>query len=169
MTATEILRGGGDDLVREPGRGFGLSETHQLAVVEGACNECSNCEVYCPEEGAPFVVKERVFLTRHDFERCTGQDGFCREDNGLLARVDGMEWQLEFDTLPNVVTVRGDDVELRLTWEPLVVTRATIGDPTRTVDTAVLWRMRTAWESIFCSGTPNMVSPAVESRDSRSA
>ncbi len=158
LTATEVLAAKNGEVVHEPGRGYGLSETHQLAVVEGACNECSNCEVYCPELGAPFVVKERIFLTPDDFERCPELDGFCRFGDGLLARIDGLPFRLEFDTVPNLATVRGDGVELRMKWDSLEVTRATFDNPTLRIDIATLWRMRTVWTSIFHSHRPNMVS-----------
>ena len=87
--ATEILSRGQDArLARAAGEGFAISSAHQLAVVEGACNECSNCEVYCPEDGAPFRVKEQLFVARESFESSTS-DGFFRAGDTLYARLGG--------------------------------------------------------------------------------
>ena len=61
---TELVGAGPGGLFAVPGSGFEIADAHQLAVFEGGCNECSNCEVYCPEEGAPFRVKERLFPSR---------------------------------------------------------------------------------------------------------
>jgi ferredoxin len=116
--------------------GFVVTEEHQLAVFEGACNDCSNCEVYCPEKGAPFVEKEMVFLNAEAFERSTA-DGFVEIDGVLHARMEGKEYRLEMTS--------GD-----LPRE----------DPGGDLDAAGLWRMRTVWESIFRSPTPNPVNPA---------
>ena len=66
-----------------------IRETHQLAVFEAGCNECSNCEVYCPEQGAPFVLKERLFLSPAALI-AADQDGFAEEGGTLHARLNGI-------------------------------------------------------------------------------
>jgi len=156
---TERVRAGPAGLRREPGAGFTIGEAHQLAVYEGACNACSNCEVYCPEQGAPFVVKERLFGSRADFERCADLDGFCREDGVLHARLDGTVWRAA--PLPETgrATIVGPGVRLDVTWPGLDVLSGET-EPDVAVDTALLWRMRTAWENIFTSRVPNVVNPA---------
>ncbi len=69
--------------------GDGVAEEHQLAFVDDFCNECSNCEIFCPENGAPFKVKERVFATRSGFEESTF-DGFWYDGNKMFGRVEGI-------------------------------------------------------------------------------
>lgn len=162
--ATEVVRATGGELARAPGRGFTIAEAHQLAVAEGACNECSNCEVYCPEEGAPFVVKEQVFLGREAFD-ASRADGFYREDGVLYGRLAGHELELAPDPENNraVLGVAGDGGELlrlELTWEPLAVVRgldAAKGSGGAEIDTAIVWRMKTVWESIYHAPRPNAV------------
>jgi putative selenate reductase len=149
-----------DGWVREdPGEGFGIKESHQLAVVEEACNECSNCEVYCPEQGAPFVVKERVFLNRVDFERCPELDGFCRDERVLHARIGGNTTRLEIGASPGTAHLSGQGLSLEVTWPDLEIKSTKLVESQTTFDTAVLWRMRTVWEGIFCGREPNMVNP----------
>jgi len=95
----------GDDAARE----------HQLALVDEACNECSNCEVYCPEIGAPFVVKERVFATAEGFAAST-RDGFRRDGSMMEGRVDGHVFRMDMgdgnsdDTLSEEERSRADRV-----------------------------------------------------------
>ena len=113
--------------------GFTVREAHQLAVFEGACNECSNCEVYCPEQGAPFLVKEILFPTREAFE-ASGLDGFCRLDDVLLARLGGREHSLELG-------------QGREEWSA-------------DLDAADAWRVNTVWNAIYHSPTPNPVNPS---------
>ncbi len=156
---TERVRAGPAGLRREPGAGFAIRDAHQLAVYEGACNACSNCEVYCPERGAPFIVKERVFGSRADFERCADLDGFCREDGVLHARVDGAVWRADLSPETGHATIVGPGLRLDVAWPGLDVLSGE-ADPDAAVDTALLWRMRTAWESIFASRVPNVVNPA---------
>ncbi len=143
---------------REPGTGFRVAERHQLAVVEAACNECSNCEVYCPEEGAPWAVKERVFLTREQFARNPTLDGFCRLGTTLLARVDGEEMRLDVSSKGDRGVISGDGFRVEIGLAPLEVLNVSA---TRRVeiDTATFWRITTAWQSIFSGPEVNMVRP----------
>jgi putative selenate reductase len=117
--------------------GFAIRESHQLAVFEGACNECSNCEIYCPESGAPFVEKEIVFLTRTSFDE-SALDGFCRAGDRLYARLGGHEYELEIDA-DGGLTAESLEAEL---------------------DLAGAARARTVWTSIYHSDTPNPVNPS---------
>lgn len=161
--STELLGAGGGGIERSTGAGFEIREAHQLAVVEGACNECSNCEVYCPEEGAPFVVKERLFASPDAFAREAHLDGFYRDDGTLHARLGGVEMQFVPDPEQNRATVTGDGFHLEITWDPLVVVGGHISGG-ETLDTAALWRMKTVWKAIFEAPAPNMVHPAPSSR-----
>ena len=127
-----------------------MRERHQLAVVEGLCNECSNCEVYCPEEGAPFRVKERVFLDDDAFAS-SDLDGFCRDGDALLGRIGGVEFR--FVSVPGAAAV-GAVAEARTEVAP-----GDAPDPGPALDDAAARRARTVWYSIFASATPNAVNP----------
>ncbi len=157
---TELLRGGDGGLERAPGASFAVGDPHQLAVLEGACNECSNCEVYCPEHGAPFVVKERVFLDGDAFSAEPGLDGFCRDDGALRARLGGVEMRFAPAPGDNRATVTADHFHLELSWQPFEVVKGHLTGRETGVDTALLWRMKTVWESIFAGSSPNPVNPA---------
>ena len=158
---TEQLRAGGDgDVERAPGKGFALGDSHQLAVHEGACNECSNCEVYCPEEGAPFMAKERVFSDGDAFTAKPDLEGFCRDNGALRARLGGIEIRFAPEPDANRATVTADHFHLELSWQPFEVVKGHLTGPETGLDTALLWRMKTVWESIFAGPVPNPVHPA---------
>jgi putative selenate reductase len=149
---------GTDGSVREhAGAHFTIRESHQLAVLEGACNECSNCEVYCPEHGAPFEVKERVFVSVEDFERFPELDGFCRDGDTLHGRVDGEQFRAAMDSRAGHTKVIGPDYRVEVVWPTLEIAGAEFKSGA-TLDSAVLLRMRTVWETIFESSTPNAVN-----------
>jgi putative selenate reductase len=38
-----------------------LDEAHQIGTFADFCNDCGNCDVFCPEDGGPYVVKPRFF------------------------------------------------------------------------------------------------------------
>ena len=145
----------GGGLERTDGETFSIVTDHQLGVFEGACNECSNCETYCPEEGAPFQAKERVFSARAQFE-ASGSDGFFRDGDLLLARLGGQEHLLMVNTVENRASLSIPGATLKLEWEP---PRVLEGEPVTSFDTSTLWRIKTVWETIYHSKRPNPVNP----------
>ena len=38
-----------------------IEERHQLASFADHCNDCGNCDAFCPEDGGPFREKPRFF------------------------------------------------------------------------------------------------------------
>jgi len=150
------IRAGGLSLT--PGEGFTISEEHQLALYEGACNECSNCEVYCPEDGAPFRVKERVFSSEEAFAG-SRDDGFWRSDAALHARLGGRVLRLAVTESENRAALDAEGLHLELAWNPLQVVGGSTDAEAQPIDTARLWRMRTAWDSIYEGVRSNPVNP----------
>lgn len=50
---------------------FALKE--QIVHIDGMCNECGNCGVFCPHTGNPYKDKVTVFWTEEDFEESTNK------------------------------------------------------------------------------------------------
>ena len=80
------------------GETFTLEEPHQIATFADFCNDCGNCDVFCPEDGGPHVVKPRLFGSEATW-RASGGNGFFVDPTapGLLvrARFGGREYTLE--------------------------------------------------------------------------
>ena len=159
---TEHLSAGDDgSIIRSAGSGFMIREAHQLAVFEAGCNECSNCEVYCPEQGAPFVLKERLFPSPGALI-ATDEEGFARDGGSLHARLNGVVMRFEPAPADNRATVSSDGFRLEMTLEPFEVTRGHLTGTFGELDTAVLWRLKTVWDSIFQADRPNTLLPEPE-------
>ena len=58
----------------------GLAQ-HQVVHVDGMCNECGNCAVFCPWEGAPYKNKLTLFWSVEDMG--------ASENLGFLPQADG--------------------------------------------------------------------------------
>ena len=75
-----------------------LEERHQIGTFADFCNECGNCDVFCPEDGGPYVVKPRFFRRAEDWERSTNLDGFQMERRAdrdeVRGRFEGQEFGL---------------------------------------------------------------------------
>jgi len=108
--------------VRAVGDGFRFETTgeftfegeHQLGNFADFCNECGNCDVFCPEDGGPYVLKPRVFGRLADLREFAQHDGLCFERDGdyerLHARIDGADYCLE--TSPTGARYRGPGFDL---------------------------------------------------------
>jgi putative selenate reductase len=92
------LRGG--EVVAEPGGLFEVKKEHQLANFQDFCNECGNCDTFCPEYGGPYIEKPRFFGSL-DAWRALPRDGFfCLRQADVDAawgRIRGVEYHLEVD------------------------------------------------------------------------
>lgn len=75
-----------------------LTERHQIAAFADFCNECGNCDIFCPEDGGPYVVKPRFFRRAEDWRRSAELDGFQMERRAdfdlVRGRFEGMEFEL---------------------------------------------------------------------------
>ena len=63
------------------------SSPHQIANWVDACNDCGNCDVFCPEDGGPYIEKPRLFSSLSSFLSDAPRPGFFaqREEDGSLA------------------------------------------------------------------------------------
>ncbi len=52
-----------------------FKDINQILHIDGLCNECGNCETFCPYDGAPYKDKFTLFWTEKDME-VNGNDGF---------------------------------------------------------------------------------------------
>lgn len=95
------FRVAGGRVTAEPAGVFEVKQAHQLANFQDFCNECGNCDTFCPEDGGPFVEKPRFFGSREAFERHASHDGFFAERRDgrdvVLGRLRGTEYRLELD------------------------------------------------------------------------
>ena len=70
----ELLPGGEARPI--PGGAFKVARSHQLANYADACNDCGNCDVFCPEDGGPQIEKPRFFGSLESYEKFAGRNGF---------------------------------------------------------------------------------------------
>jgi len=79
----------GGGYTREEGPPLRIGKKHQLATFADFCNECGNCDVFCPEDGGPYVLKPRFFGSREQWEAFPEHDGFFVEQRDGEERILG--------------------------------------------------------------------------------
>ncbi|MFH1681676.1 MAG: glutamate synthase [Candidatus Eisenbacteria bacterium] len=98
-----VVRGGTlvfSSEAKEFAGGTGKRPWHQIANLPDLCNDCGNCDVFCPEEGGPQALKPRVFLSRDSFLEDRGPGFFFeRRGSGLVmaGRWEGAEVELRLE------------------------------------------------------------------------
>ncbi len=109
-----ILRGTPEQPTIERSDDVVLEHEKQIATFADFCNECGNCDVFCPEEGGPYQWKPLFFGSEAAWRTWTGRDGFFVRNGLVLGRVKGKEYRL--DTASARARFRGDgfDIELDL-------------------------------------------------------
>ena len=68
---------------------FSIEKDHQLACYADFCNECGNCDVFCPEDGGPYIEKPKLFGSAESFDLFTTHDGYLLENSEDAQRFRG--------------------------------------------------------------------------------
>ena len=63
--------------------------THQVFNFADACNDCGNCDVFCPEDGGPYVEKPRLHGTLAGWQADAAHPGFHLAIEGGVTRARG--------------------------------------------------------------------------------
>jgi putative selenate reductase len=88
----------------------------QIGVFADACNECGNCDVFCPEDGAPYLSKPLFFGSVAAWAETPDRDGFAFERVGetlrLYGRLNGRAVSME--AIGELLHYRGEGFDLRL-------------------------------------------------------
>jgi putative selenate reductase len=66
----------------------GFDNISQIIHLDGLCNECGNCETFCPYNGAPYKDKLTLFWSDEDME--------ANRNNGFLLLGEGEEIMFKF-------------------------------------------------------------------------
>ena len=78
---------------------FYIEQPHQLANFADFCNECGNCDTFCPEYGGPFIEKPGFFGSQTSYEGRPTHDGFFierfKDSERIVGRIKGQEYMLE--------------------------------------------------------------------------
>lgn len=95
-----------------------ISQKPQIINVRDFCNECGNCDSFCPTAGAPYQTKPKFHLTKESFD--AEPTGFRFEDGKLFCKKPGFVSSLAFENgsvvyeSPAVAAKFGkDDFELK--------------------------------------------------------
>jgi putative selenate reductase len=153
---------------RVPGGVLQLAKAHQLANYADACNDCGNCDVFCPEDGGPYVEKPRFFGSLETYRKYAGRNGFYIDwqaeapappaskatiygtiaGEAYVLAIDQAADRAWFETQAAVIEIRLSDNQA-VNWKP----KAGVAPP-RAIDMAPYLKLKLLVESV---GDPRRV------------
>jgi len=80
-------------------RQFTIRHERQIAVYADFCNECGNCDTFCPQRGAPYRDKPAFFGSLESWRKAAPRNGFAIEarpsGHRIHGRVDARVYMVE--------------------------------------------------------------------------
>jgi putative selenate reductase len=106
---------------RIEGGEFTVQKSHQIANYADACNDCGNCDVFCPEDGGPYIEKPRFFGSVEQWKEWNQLSGFVLlRENGnvcLYGRFKDKEYKLALDDAGKEASFSNGEFSIRIDWE----------------------------------------------------
>lgn len=100
---------------------FTLEQSQQVLNIKDFCNECGNCETFCPSSGAPFRDKPQLHITESGFSEA--EEGFYFAKDKLFYKKNGSVHSLKKDEHKFYYSSEEADAELRMSdFQPERVT-----------------------------------------------
>lgn len=75
--------------VLPPSASLPVTEPRQIANFADFCNDCGNCDTFCPEDGGPYRLKPRIFVSRERWLRDAPRDAILVERDAITGRFAG--------------------------------------------------------------------------------
>jgi len=95
---SDVIVDAGGSIRRVPGRRFEITRDMQIANYADFCNECGNCDTFCPEYGGPYIQKPGFYGSIESWRRAAPRDGLIVENPAdqpaIRARIKGSEYHL---------------------------------------------------------------------------
>ena len=149
---TTDYRFDGSDFIPVPGERFVLKKAQQIANLADFCNECGDCDTYCPEYGGPFVEKPRFFSQRSSYEHFKDHDGFFfPHPFAIQGRIGRSEYTLAYDRESSSYHWQSEAVSLTLDENDRLIAGRTLdgGEPPSHIDMTSFYIMKVLLRSLI--------------------
>jgi putative selenate reductase len=157
---------GPEGVVEEiPGGVLRIEKSHQIANYADFCNECGNCDVFCPEHGGPYIKKPRFYGSRESWEKFNGHNGFWVEKRDgaviLHGRIEDRFYTLRVDMMHHHAHFLDNAIVVHLEWPSLNVIHVENFEPElagHVLDMKICHQMAALWRGVMDDGMVNYVN-----------
>jgi len=121
---------------------FEINQKYQILNIANFCNECGNCETFCPTNSAPYKEKPKFWLTKSSFN--VAEEGYYLENtNTLLCKrnneiVSLSENQDEYIYITNEVEAKLNKLDLSIIEVQFKSTKMNKVDFYKAAETSIL-------------------------------
>jgi len=74
---------------------FSVEQKPQIFTIGDFCNECGNCNTFCPTSDAPYLTKPKFYLTEESFNN--EDNCYYLNENTLVYKANGEKQKMEID------------------------------------------------------------------------
>ncbi len=145
--------------VATPAEPLEITKKHQIACFADFCNECGNCDIFCPEDGGPYQIKPLFFGSLADWQRFSDHDGFFLErttsSQSIRGRFSGRAFRVE--AVDGEILYEGEGFSLRFREGELSTPIA--GDVAGEVDLTYLFILEMLREALLDDSQVSYVAP----------
>jgi len=126
-----------------------LAKKTQYANFADFCNECGNCDIFCPEDGGPYIVKPRFFGSLEDFRALSQLDGFfiCSGGAEVHARIGSADYRLDLDLGGDLAHFSGHGFDIRFDVDDPIHTVK--GEAENEIDLTYFYIIRWIRDAVF--------------------
>ena len=151
-----------------------IERSMQIANFGDYCNECGNCDTFCPEYGGPFIKKPTFFSRLDEFKLRRDHDGFFAQRSNthdtIQGRIEGNEYLLRIDRISGESCFIDGEVEAHFDWSHAPTRAHLLSNPAQhTVSMKIYHTMHLLLEGIFDTSRLNPINAIlVDTVESRS-
>jgi len=155
-------------LAFEPGGTLKIAKAHQLANYADFCNDCGNCDVFCPEDGGPYIEKPRFFGSLETYRKYGKANGFFvefgAEQRTIYGTIGNKAYSLSIDSGSGHARFSDGAVEVDLdaaTHQPVSASRiatAAVPGAAATIDMLPYHQLRLLLDAVSKKDSVNYVN-----------
>lgn len=141
---------------------FETEQSMQIANFADYCNECGNCDTFCPEYGGPFIEKPTFFSRLDEFQRHRNHDGFCvvrrSQVDVIHGRIEGAEYALRINRTTGESQFIDSNVQIDFDnkCQPVSAARLDHRNNDHTINMQIVHTLRLLAEGVL---DPNRINP----------
>ncbi len=150
----------------ETGDPLRLEKPHQIGNFADFCNDCGNCDVFCPELGGPYILKPRFFGSYAAWAAPGAGDGFHVTAGAVHGRIGGRLYHADVAD-PKRVGFRGDGFALH--FDPADIPGSLGGTAESEVDLTPFHILRALHIGLLADDAVNPVESLVRAGDANAA
>ena len=150
-------------------RRFEITSEFQIACYADFCNECGNCDTFCPEYGGPYIEKPSFYGSMESFDRAAPRDGFVvsrlHAGGRIAGRIHGSRYDL---TLDERIRLRDAVVEVEFRADDDTISGVTLLRPItheHRVDMWIYHTLRHLYRGLLDTSRINQVNAAYANQD----